>query len=195
MNKTLAITSPVSAKAAETRATARAAIFRVLDAGEKGIRILSFAMAAAGAACMVLMLVLVCANIGMRPFGGSIRGAVEAGGYICALAVGLCMPGAQLAGSHIGVGLLTDRLSPAPRFVQTALVNIACGVFLFLAGREVLDIAAYARDMGEHMEGFDLSYYGIAAGLAAGLFTHALIFFHSLASLLAGGHAKNKEAV
>lgn len=195
MNEASAKNTHDSAKTTETRVTARTTIFRVLDAGEKGIRVLSFTMAAAGAAFMVLMLVMVCANIGMRPFGLSIRGAVEAGGYLCALAVGLCMPGAQLAGSHISVGLLTDSLPPVPRCVQAVLVNIACGAFLFIAGREVLDIAAYARDMGEHLEGFDISYYGIAAGLAAGLFTHALIFIHSLASLIAGAYAKTRETV
>ena len=156
---------------------------RFLAVSEGFLRKASFAMAACGVLAMLAMLALVCANIGMRPFGASLRGSVEISGYLCALAVGLAMPGAQLAGSHISVGLLAHKLPRSVRMVQTALCSLAALLLLGLAGREILAIAEYARDMGEYVEGFGISYYPMAAGLAAGLLLHALLFAHSLLSL------------
>lgn len=158
-----------------------------LEAADPFLRKTIAVMAACGVAVMLVTLALICINIGLRPFGHGIRGVVEASGYMCALAVGLCMPGAQLAGSHISVGLRTDRLPESVRFAQAAACGLAGFALFALAGAELLEIAAYARSMGEYMEGFNVPYYGMTAGLAVGLLAHALVFAHGVASLICGG--------
>lgn len=205
MNKSIALTmsfshadpaGPARSAHGRIRGLIRALI-RVLDHSERAIRRLSVCLAAVGVLLMLTMLVMICANISLRPFGSGIRGTVEAGGYLCALAVGLCMPGAQFAGSHISVGLRENRLPVVLRRLQEFVVNGVSALLLFFAGREVLSIAEYSRDMGEYIEGFNIPYYAMAAGLAAGLFVHALIFAHMLASTLLGRNTgrNDKEAV
>jgi TRAP-type C4-dicarboxylate transport system permease small subunit len=148
------------------------------------LRKAAYAMAACGVIGMLVMLGLVSANIVLRPFGAGLRGSVEISGYLCALAVGLCMPAAQLAGSHISVGLLAQKCPVCLQTAQTALCSLASCLALGLAGREIVAIAEYARDTGEYIEGFGISSYGLALGLAAGLFLHALLFAHSLLRLV-----------
>lgn len=129
---------------------------------------------------MLLMLAVITVNIILRPFGSSIRGTVEVSGYLCALAVGLCMPAAQLAGSHITAGLWESSLPPFLRQLLNPFGNLLCAFLLLLAAKELGSIADYARDMGEYIEGFNISYYGMAMGLAAGVALHGLLFFHGI---------------
>lgn len=144
----------------------------------------SSVMALCGVLLMLAMLGMICLNIGMRPFDGGIRGVVEAGGYMGALAVGLCMPGAHFSGSHISVGLLEDRLPRIARLAQSIVCSAVGAALLGVAGWEILSIGEYARDWEEYIEGFNISYYGITIGLAAGLFVHALAFAHGILSLV-----------
>lgn len=153
------------------------------------LRVFSLALAGAGGLVLLLMLGLVCANIVLRPLNGGIRGTMELSGYLCALAVGLCMPAAQLAGSHIAAGLWTGSLPRAARHAQRALCSLFCACLLAGAGVEILGVAEYADMMGEYLDGFDFSCAVMALGLALGLFAHAAIFVHESLSavLLPGG--------
>jgi TRAP-type C4-dicarboxylate transport system permease small subunit len=122
-----------------------------------------------GVALLLVLLLMTCAAFGLRPFGLAWRGAVEAGGYVCAAAVGLCMPLSQFAGSHITGGLWADRLPRKARRVTGIAVSLICAALLGAAGLEVLGIAVYIRQSGELMEGFPFSSAGMAAVLAFGL--------------------------
>lgn len=143
---------------------------------EAVLRKLSLLAAFIGGAAMLVMLGIVSANIALRPFGESIRGTVEISGYLCALAVGLCMPAAQLAGSHIAAGLWATALPERGRKLRAAFGNCVCGTFLFLVARELCAIAEYANDMGEYIEGFGFSYHGMALLFAFGIALHAALF-------------------
>lgn len=140
---------------------------------------------------MLLLLAIICANIFLRPFGGSIRGTVEISGYLCALAVGLAMPAAQLKGSHINAGLRASSLPKKLLLLQDMFCSLLACLLLGLAGKELLAIAEYAADMGEYIEGFTISSFGMAVGLAAGLLLQALLFAHRALGLFLS--AKPKE--
>lgn len=150
-----------------------------LDITEKWLRYAALAAAAFGGLAMLLMLGIVSANIALRPFGESVRGTVEISGYLCALAVGLCMPAAQTVGSHITAGVWVPALPRPVRLAQKAISGLLCAALLALVARELFDIAGYARDMGEYIEGFEISYYGMALGFAFGIALHAAIFAHT----------------
>lgn len=147
---------------------------------ERVLRALSVGAAVVGGIVMAAMLCVVVANIVMRPLGGGVRGVVEISGYLCALAVGLCMPAAQLAGSHINAGLWEASLPAFVRRAQKAAGNFICLGLLALVSRELFSIAEYARDMGEYIDGFGFSYYGMAIGFAFGIGLHAVLFLHAL---------------
>lgn len=153
---------------------------RFLENARAPLRALSIGMACAGGAVMLLMLVLVCANIVIRPFGESIRGTFEMSGYLCALAVGLCMPAAQLSGSHIAAGVWADALPAFLQKAQAPLCNLLCAALLFLVARNLLLVADYAFVMEEYIDGFSFSYGGMALGFCLGIGLHALLFIHAL---------------
>ena len=162
-------------------------------ATETGLRRLAFASAVLGGAALLVMLCIVTANIALRPFGGSLRGTVEVSGYLCALAIGLCLPAAQLTGSHINAGLCVSSL---PLFLQRVQNIGACLVSMVLLGFvawELYDIAAYARDMGEYIEGFAIPYYPMTLGFAYGAALHAVLFIHMLFSLIVRPERMVKE--
>lgn len=148
----------------------------MLSVTETVLRKLSLVAAFIGGAAMLVMLAIVGANIALRPFGESIRGTVEISGYLCALAVGLCMPAAQLAGSHIAAGLWASALPEKGRKLRAAFGNCVCAAFLFAVAGELHAIAEYASDMGEYIEGFGFSYYGMALLFAFGIALHAALF-------------------
>lgn len=150
-----------------------------LNVTEKWLRYAALAAASAGGLAMLAMLAVVSANIVLRPFGGSVRGTVEISGYLCALAVGLCMPAAQTVGSHIAAGVWVSSLPRPVRLFQKALSSLICAALLAPVARELFGIAAYARDMGEYIEGFDISYYAMAVGFAFGVTLHAAVFAHT----------------
>lgn len=152
----------------------------VLGFSEKCLRALSLAAAVVGGVAMVVMLCIITANIVLRPFGESVRGTVEVSGYLCALAVGLCLPAAQRAGSHISAGLWVSSLPRFVRQLQNAAGSAVCAGLLLLAARELFSIAEYAHDMGEYIEGFDISYAFMAVGFAFGAALHAALFLASL---------------
>lgn len=151
----------------------------ILDITEKWLRNASLAAAVLGGIAMLAMLVIVFGNIVMRPFGESIRGTVEISGYLCALAVGLCMPAAQTVGSHIAAGVWVSSLPRPVRLLQKLLSSLICAALLALVARELFGIAGYADGMGEYIEGFGISYSGMALGFAAGICLHAALFAHA----------------
>lgn len=165
-----------------------------LNVSEKYLRYAALVAAAFGGLAMLGMLGIVSANIVLRPFGGSVRGTVEISGYLCALAVGLCMPAAQTVGSHITAGVWVSSLPRAVRLLQKGVSSLLCAALLALVARELFAIAEYARDMGEYIEGFDLSYDGMALGFALGVGLHAAIFVHTfLRAVFPPAHASLGE--
>ena len=152
----------------------------LLDQTGLALRAASLLLAGAGGVALLLMLLLVSANIALRPMNGGIRGTMELSGYLCALAVGLCMPAAQLAGSHIAAGLWAHSLPRGVLHAQRALCSLFAACLLAAAGVEIAGVAEYADVMGEYIDGFDFSYALMALGLSLGLFTHAAIFLHAL---------------
>jgi TRAP-type C4-dicarboxylate transport system permease small subunit len=122
-----------------------------------------------GIALLLVLLCTTCAAFGLRPFGLAWRGAVEAGGYVCAAAVGLCLPMSQFAGSHITGGLWAGIFPRAAQRFLGVVIGLICAALLAAAGFEVFDIAVYIRQSGELMEGFPFSAFGMVAALALGL--------------------------
>ena len=154
-----------------------------MDATEVWLRRITYAAAAIGGAAVLLMLVLVTANIVLRPFGGTVRGVVEAGGCLCALGIGLCMPAAQMTGSHITAGLWLSALPRPAQSAQKGAGSLLCALLLFLVSRELFGVAEYALDTGEAIEGFGISSCGMAAGFALGIGLHGALFLHAFLRL------------
>ena len=81
-----------------------------------------------GAACLVGMMLLTCADVVGRAFGHPIFGSVEIVGFMATLAVGMAMPYTHQVQGHIGVEILVRLLSEK---TQT-IIDIGTG-FISLA--------------------------------------------------------------
>jgi len=152
---------------------------RFLDISEKWLRYAALAAASVGGMAMLVMLGIVTTNIAMRFLGGTLRGTSEISGYLCALAVGLCMPAAQAAGSHIAGGVWTSSFPLRMQRIQKCGASLLCMVLLALVARELYSLAEHAWDMDEYIDGFSIPYYGMAFGFALGIALHAAIFAHT----------------
>ena len=150
-----------------------------LDISGKGLRYAALAASAVGGMTMLVMLGIVATNIAMRFLGGTLRGTSEISGYLCALAVGLCMPAAQAAGSHIAGGVWTSSFPQTVQRIQKCAASLLCMVLLALVARELHSLAEYARDMDEYIDGFNIPYYGMTFGFALGIALHTAIFAHT----------------
>lgn len=167
-----------------SRNTSEGLSMEFLNKSDKVLLRISRLLAYAGAVALFIILLLSCANIVLRPFGETIRGTAEMGGYLCALALGLCMPLSQLTGAHISGGLWNKHLPQSVRVIMETLVSAACCAALLLAAREIGGVAAYALEAEEHIDGFRISYFPMAVALGIGLSVQGVIFVQSLLKLV-----------
>lgn len=147
----------------------------------------SRAMFAAGGVLLALMLVITLTNILARGlFGYSFRGVVEISGFLCAAAIGLSLPLAQIRGCHVAAGLLEERLPAAWIRAQQALTAAACVFFLGVTATEMVSLGLFVLDVDERIDGWNFSYYGLVFALAAGCVVQALVLVAELIRLLSG---------
>ena len=102
-----------------------------------------------GAACLVGMTFLTCADVVGRAFGYPIFGSVEIVGFMATLAVVMALPYTHQVNGHIGVELFVRLLSEK---TQT-IIDICTGVLsLVLFALVTWRMAVYARTMHESGE-------------------------------------------
>ena len=148
----------------------------LLTGFECWLKRLSYAAAIAGGLCMLAVMAIICANIAMRAIGPGLHGAVEISGYLCALAVGLCLPAAQLNGSHIELGVLSSSFSERALLAQKSIVSLLSIIILLVVFKELLSLAGYTSISGELIEGFPFSFMFMVLGMALGVLLHGLVF-------------------
>ena len=102
-----------------------------------------------GAACLVGMTFLTCADVVGRFFGHPIFGSVEIVGFMATLAVVMALPYTHQVNGHIGVEIVVRLLSEK---VQT-IIEIGTGILSLLLFITVTwRMAVYARTMQESGE-------------------------------------------
>lgn len=154
---------------------------------EKTIMGAARAMFGAGGLLLTAMLGLTLTNIVLRSlFGQSLRGVVEISGYMCAGAIGLCLPLAQARGCHVAAGMLEERLPLVWIRCQRGLTAAACVLFLGMAALEMASLGLFVLEMDERVDGWNISYYGMVFALAAGCAMQAMVVLMELARGLRG---------
>ena len=102
-----------------------------------------------GAACLVGMMFLTCADVVGRALGHPIFGSVEIVGFMATLAVVMAMPYTHQAQGHIGVEILVRLLSEK---TQT-IIDMCTGIIsLILFAIISWRMAVYARTMQDSGE-------------------------------------------
>ena len=102
-----------------------------------------------GAACLVGMTFLTCADVVGRAFGHPIFGSVEIVGFMATLAVVMALPYTHQVNGHIGVELVVRLLSEKAQ----SIIDICTGlVSLMLFAVVTWRMTVYARTMQESGE-------------------------------------------
>ena len=102
-----------------------------------------------GAACLVGMTFLTCADVVGRFFRHPIFGAVEIVGYMATLAVAMALPYTHQEKGHIGVEILFRTFSPKwQRIVDFCTSLLSLGLFVLITWR----MGVYALDLQESGE-------------------------------------------
>ena len=123
-------------------------------------------MKAIGAFCLVVMMLLTCADVVGRFFGHPIFGSVEIVGFMAALSVAMALPYTHQARGHIGVEIVFRLLSERTRKLIELVTNtLALLLFAVVTWR----MALYARTMkgaGEVSMNLEIPVYLIIALVA-----------------------------
>jgi len=102
-----------------------------------------------GAACLVGMTFLTCADVVGRAFGYPIFGSVEIVGFMATLAVVMALPYTHQVNGHIGVELVVRLLSErAQTIIDICTGILSLGLFVLVTWRMIV----YARTMQESGE-------------------------------------------
>ena len=120
-----------------------------MDAFWKTVERISNLLRTIGAACLVGMTFLTCADVIGRRFGHPIFGAVEIVGFMATLAVAMALPYTDKVKGHVGVEILV-RLFPEKTQTMIDLCTriLSLGLFGLVTWRMLL----YARTMQDSGE-------------------------------------------
>jgi len=137
-------------------------------------------MKIAGAACLVGMMLLTCADVVGRAFGHPIFGSVEIVGFMATLAVVMAMPYTHQVQGHIGVEILVRLFSEK---TQT-LIDICTGIIsLILFAIVTWRMTLYAQTMkksGEVSMNLEFPEHVIISVTALCVLTFTLIILRDI---------------
>jgi TRAP-type C4-dicarboxylate transport system permease small subunit len=141
-------------------------------------------MKAVGAACLVGMMFLTCADVVGRFFGHPIFGSVEIVAFMAATSVAMALPYTHQARGHIGVEIVF-RLLPgrAQRIVEAITNLLALVLFALVTWR----MALYARTIkasGEVSMNLELPVYLIIAVVAFSFLVFTLVILQDIVQAL-----------
>jgi TRAP-type C4-dicarboxylate transport system permease small subunit len=135
---------------------------------------------------LVAMIVLTCANIGLRLVWEPIRGTFELMGFFGALATAFALGYTQLKQGHIAVDVLINTFSPRTRKILAAVNAIVCCLFFALVAWQLSLKALVLRATGEVTETLRIAYYPFTLGVAVGTAMLAVVFSVDLYKTLWG---------
>ncbi|MBE9573758.1 MAG: TRAP transporter small permease [Proteobacteria bacterium] len=135
-----------------------------------------------GAACLVGMTFLTCADIVGRLFGHPIFGSVEIVGFMATLAVAMALPYTEKIKGHVGVEILVRLLSERTQ----AIIDICAGILsLALFSLVTWRMTLYAHTMqksGEVSMNLELPEYMIIYITAFCFLIFVLIIFQGISN-------------
>ncbi|RJQ67898.1 MAG: TRAP transporter small permease [Desulfobacteraceae bacterium] len=145
----------------------------------KLLRFLSDKMKMGGAACLIGMSVLTCADVVGRLFKHPVFGSVELVSFMGVLAVAFALPHTHESNGHIGVELFVRKLPPRKRAcIDLCTAVLSCVLFALVSWRMVLFGLNLMRS-GEVSMNLKLPEYGI-------VFVVALCFLVLSATIIKG---------
>lgn len=110
---------------------------------------LSGSLRALSALSLTAMIVLTVLDVGGRAIGTPVEGAIEVTGFLATLVLAFAMPDSHISRVHIGVDILTRKLSPKIVAVMDVVTGIAATALFGFIARQSFLYAITLRDSGE----------------------------------------------
>lgn len=107
------------------------------------------ALRVAGAACLIGMTFLTCADVVGRYLGRPIFGSVELVGFMATLAAALALPYTHRMKGHIGVEILVQLLSERTQTIIELCTNVVSLLFFAVVTWRMTVYAKTIQDSGE----------------------------------------------
>ena len=132
-------------------------------------------LAVPSAIAIAALFALVCFNVAGRSLGIPVRGAVESSGVLCGAGAALALGYAQLQHAHIEGGVAAARLPAWLRTLFNGLSLLASSAFFAAAAYELWDLAMFAFESGETVDGLGECYPWFLAASAFGFAGEACV--------------------
>ena len=145
-------------------------------------------LAVPSAIAIAALFALVCFNVAGRSLGIPVRGAVESSGVLCGAGAALALGYAQLQHAHIEGGVAAARLPTWLRTLFNGLSLLASSAFFAAAAYELWDLAMFAFESGETVDGIGEWYPWFLAATSLGFAGEACVMGCAfLRAVLSGG--------
>lgn len=119
-----------------------------------------------GGIALLLLTILACTNMLLRPLGSPLAGAYELIGFLGALVVAFPLGYAQLSRSHISVDILTSRYPRRTRQAVLRVNSLVCAIFFVLVAWQSGRYATAVWKRGETSETLRMIYHPFVYAVA-----------------------------
>lgn len=150
----------------------------------KTVQAISDRMKDIGAACLIGMTVLTCADVVGRYFKHPIFGSVELVSYMAVLAVTMSLPYTHATNGHIGVEILVRKFSLKAQRIVDIATHIASLAFFGVVSWRMFLYAASMRASGEVSMNLQLPEYLVIFVVALSFVAFSLIILKDILELL-----------
>ncbi len=130
--------------------------------------------------CLILMVVLTCANILFRIFWKPIPGTFELMGLLGAIMAAFALGSTQIKKENISVDILFNTFPAKLKFILNTINDLACMTFFSIAAWQLVKWATILLKEGELTETLRIIYYPFVYGAALGCGILAFGFFIDL---------------
>jgi len=144
-------------------------------------------LAGPSAVAIAALFALVCLNVAGRAFGIPVRGAVESSGVLCGAGAALALGYAHLQRAHIEGGVAATRLPGLLRGLLNGLSLLVTGAFFGVAAYELWDLAMFAFESGETVDGIGEWYPWFLAAASLGFAGEACVTVCGFARFVLSG--------
>lgn len=119
-----------------------------------------------GGIALVIMTLIACANMLLRPLGFPLKGAYELVGFLGALVVAFPLGYAQITRAHIAVDILANRFSKKTQKAMDVVNSFFCMIFFILVAWQIAVFATTILRRGETSETLRIIYYPFVYAVA-----------------------------
>lgn len=137
-----------------------------------------------GSLLLLAMVALTCLDVFGRMFGHPVFGAYELMSFMAALVAAAALPDTHAQRRHIGVEIITEKLSSKTRlYLELVIDVVSLGIFIIVTWRMFI-LAMNVKESGELSMNLKAPEYLIMAAVGVGFFLFACAIIRTFFSTI-----------